>query len=60
MRSVLSRLRGSKSGATAIEYALIASLVSLALFGGLSKYYGAINGTYNAVLTNLNNTNSTN
>lgn len=57
MRFLLSRLAASKSGATAIEYALIASLVSLALFGGLSKYYAAINNTYNKITTTINTTN---
>ncbi len=53
MKLVLKNFWHRTSGATAIEYALIASLISLALFSGLSNYYNALNETYNIVISNF-------
>lgn len=44
------KLWRDRQGATAIEYALLASLLSLALFSGLEKYYNALDGTYSLLI----------
>ncbi len=42
------------SGATAIEYGLIAALVSVAIIAILSTLGNNLNATFSAVATNLN------
>ncbi|SFV16307.1 Flp pilus assembly protein, pilin Flp [Methylobacterium sp. 174MFSha1.1] len=53
----LRRFRREQSGATAIEYALIAALIVLALMGALSVYGNTAGGLYsnlsNSVVTAL-------
>lgn len=49
----LRKLKADRRGATAIEYGLIASLISLALFAGLQKYYTALDGTYSTIISNV-------
>ncbi len=39
----------NESGATAIEYALIASLISIAIVGGATTLGGTLTNTYNNV-----------
>ena len=41
------------SGATAIEYGLIAALISVAAIGALSSIGTNLSGTFNNVATNL-------
>jgi len=45
------RLLGNERGATAIEYGLIASLIVIAMLGGLSQLGGGVNGKW-GVLAN--------
>ena len=39
----------NESGATAIEYALIAALISIVIIAGLSVVGGSLNNTFSAV-----------
>ena len=49
--SVLARFMKDESGATAIEYGLIAALISVALIGGATTLGGKLNTQF----TNLGN-----
>jgi len=49
------RFMGDRAGATALEYALIASLISIALIGGASTMGNAINTSMNDVSQHLKN-----
>jgi pilus assembly protein Flp/PilA len=51
-RSV-SGLAQSERGATAIEYALIAALISVGFIGGLNAFADATNGRYNTLSTEI-------
>lgn len=53
MRAAVRRFLRNRRGATAIEYALIASLVFLALLGGLSAYNNAMTGKYKFIAEKL-------
>ena len=50
--SILSRLK-DESGATAIEYALITALISMAILTAASSIGGALNSTFNSVASAL-------
>lgn len=50
----LTRILRSDRGATAIEYALIASLISIAAIGGFHTLGNRLDTTYNNVSNNLN------
>lgn len=52
MRNVLSAFRHDRSGATAIEYGLIATLVGVAIIVGATKLGQSLNGTFEEVATN--------
>jgi len=45
----LTRLLGNERGATAIEYALIASLISVAAIVSFETLGGTIDGRYNSI-----------
>jgi pilus assembly protein Flp/PilA len=47
------KLIKDNSGATAIEYGLIAALISVAAIGALSSIGTNLSGTFNNVATNL-------
>ncbi|AGA65284.1 hypothetical protein B488_12920 [Liberibacter crescens BT-1] len=47
-----------ESGATAIEYGLIAALVSVALIAGATALGGAINNNFNLLAAKMNNASS--
>ncbi|MFT3733370.1 MAG: Flp family type IVb pilin [Hyphomicrobium sp.] len=52
----LEKLRdflGDESGATSIEYALIAGIVSICIVASLTHISGSIQGTFNSVGTTL-------
>lgn len=55
MIDFIRRLRGNESGATAIEYGLIAALIAIFLIGGLTAAGGSLNGILTAVQQSLNN-----
>ncbi|WP_046119735.1 Flp family type IVb pilin [Ensifer aridi] len=43
MKTIFARLKKDESGATAIEYGLIAALISVALIGGATTLGGKLN-----------------
>ena len=49
MRELLERFRVQQSGATAIEYALIAALISIVLVAALGPLSVALTGAYQTV-----------
>ena len=53
MLKILNSLYKSESGATAIEYGLIAALVSVAAIGALQAVGGGLRGTFNNVAAQL-------
>jgi len=55
MTKVLHRFVKDESGATAIEYGLIAALVSVVIIGALTALGGALDSIFNEVATELNN-----
>ncbi|NBB83709.1 MAG: Flp family type IVb pilin [Alphaproteobacteria bacterium] len=57
MTRIRSFLR-DESGATAIEYGLIAALIAVAIIGALSTLSGELEETFNAVSNELDNANS--
>ena len=44
--NILRRLLKVTSGSTAVEYGLIAALVSVALISGLGAFYGNLSATF--------------
>jgi pilus assembly protein Flp/PilA len=55
MKSMFKRFIADKSGATAIEYGLIASLIAVALIGGASVLGETINNVMDGAATHLKN-----
>jgi pilus assembly protein Flp/PilA len=55
MRKSITKLSGDRSGATAIEYGLIAALVAVAIVAGLTTLGTSLSGAF----TNVANTVST-
>jgi len=53
MKSIFSRFAKDESGATAIEYGLIAALVSVVIIAALTAVGGSLNTTFNSVNTAL-------
>lgn len=54
MAVLISRMLKDESGATAIEYGLIAALIATALITGASTLGGALNTQFNGISTQLN------
>lgn len=50
---MLRKLAGNERGATAIEYALIASLIAIAAIAAMQSLGANLNTTYTNVATNL-------
>jgi pilus assembly protein Flp/PilA len=53
MRAVLSRLLKNEAGVTAIEYAMIASLIVLAIIGIVSTLGGTLNSLFTSINTSI-------
>jgi pilus assembly protein Flp/PilA len=53
MTSLFSRFVRDESGATAIEYGLIAALIAVAIIGALQLVGTHLSSTFNSVATNL-------
>ena len=49
----LARFLKNESGATAIEYGLIAALISVAIIGGATAVGGGVNGTFTNISAKL-------
>ena len=56
MSAIFARFMKDESGATAIEYGLIAALIAVALITGASTLGTSINTQFNALSTKLNAT----
>ncbi|MBZ9809298.1 MULTISPECIES: Flp family type IVb pilin [unclassified Mesorhizobium] len=55
MSNLIARFVKDESGATAIEYGLIAALIALAIIVGAGALGNAINAKFEAIGTSLNN-----
>jgi pilus assembly protein Flp/PilA len=53
LRVGVLRFLRDESGATAIEYALIAAIVSICMVASLKQISGSLQGTFNSVSTQL-------
>ena len=53
--SAIRRFLKDESGATAIEYGLIAALIAVAVIGGVSAVGGSANQTFTTISTSLDN-----
>jgi pilus assembly protein Flp/PilA len=53
MKNLFSRFINDESGATAIEYGLIAAIVGIGIIVGLGSLKDSLNKTFNTVSTNL-------
>lgn len=53
MKTMLKRFVKEESGATAIEYGLIASLVGVAIILGATALGGSLNTTFQAISTKI-------
>ena len=53
MSRLLKAFLADESGATAVEYGLIASLISLTIIGAVSSIGNKLKGTFNEVTNNL-------
>ncbi len=56
--NLVSRFMTDESGATAIEYGLIAAIVSVAIIASLKSVSGSLNTTFSKVSTELDSANS--
>jgi pilus assembly protein Flp/PilA len=57
MFAMMSKLMRDKSGATAIEYGLIAALISVVIIGVLTAVGTSLSTVFNNIATDLGNTN---
>jgi pilus assembly protein Flp/PilA len=57
---LLTRFAADESGATAIEYGLIAALIAVAIIAALNTLSGNLKNTFNYVGNQLANAQSTN
>lgn len=55
MKKIFARLMKDESGATAIEYGLIAALISVALITGATSLGGTLNNTFSNLSKTLAN-----
>ena len=53
MRKMISTLFGDRSGATAVEYGLIAALISVAILAGVTAVGTNLATTFNTISTSL-------
>lgn len=53
MKSLFSRFLQDESGATAIEYGLIAAIVGIGIIAGLGQLKTGLSTTFNTVAANL-------
>ena len=58
MQNIVTRFIKDESGATAIEYGLIAALISVALIAGASALGNGVNEKFQDVSNALNNANT--
>ena len=53
MMRLLKQFLSNEAGATAIEYALVASLISITIIAGATAIGGSLSGTFNTVSSSL-------
>lgn len=53
MRDLISRFHEDESGATAIEYGLIAALIAVAIITAVTTLGGKLAGTFDLIATKL-------
>jgi pilus assembly protein Flp/PilA len=53
MKNLFQRFAADESGATAIEYGLIASLIAVAIIAALTTMGGKLTSTFNSVSNQL-------
>lgn len=53
MKSLLSRFKKNESGATAIEYGLIAALISVVIIGAVTLVGSNLSATFTTIQTKL-------
>ena len=53
MKNLLNRFVADQSGATAIEYGLIAGLISVVIVGAISTIGTSLKNKFNNIATNL-------
>lgn len=53
MKNIFTRFVKDESGATAIEYGLIAALIGVAIIAGVKALGTSLSATFDAVSTNL-------
>ena len=54
MKTLFKRFASDESGATAIEYGMIAALIAVAIIATLKSLGGTLNTKFQAISTNLN------
>ena len=54
MKNLVTKFASDESGATAIEYGLIAALIAVAMIVGATSVGTAINAKFNSVATKIN------
>ena len=59
MKAIYHRFGEDESGATAIEYGLIAALVAVAIIAALQGMKNSLQGTFNKVASTLNTASTT-
>jgi len=58
MKNLLAKFAKEESGATAIEYALIAAIVGIGIITALNSLKTQLNATFNQVSTDLTTANA--
>ena len=58
MRGILMKLRRNEEGATAIEYGLIAALLSIGVIAAVQGVRASLQNTFTTVSTQLNTANN--
>lgn len=57
MTKLIARFAKNESGATAIEYGLIAALIALAIIAGAGAVGNSLDDKFSGIATTLDNTN---
>ena len=55
MKTFLARFAQNESGATAIEYGLIAAFIGVGIIAGLAQLWAGLNTLFGNINTNLSN-----
>lgn len=53
MKHLMTRLRRSKRGATALEYGLLGALIAVAAMGAIQRSSGELKGIFNRLLVDI-------